>query len=155
MIGRRPVGSDVPTTMSASASAPSSPGYQVTRTAAARSAQGISTGDPALTTTTVRGLASSTASTSSRWRPGNDRSGRSRPSVSHCPFEPTTTTATSAAPAAATARSNSSPASGRAAPIRAPKMGEEADRGHTSTASSYERPASRSTSASTGRLPAP
>ena len=98
--------------MSASASAPSSPGYHVMSTAPARDAQGMSTGEPALTTTTVRGLTSSTASTSSRWRPGSDRSGRSCPSDSHCPLEPTTTTATSAAAAAATARSNSSPVSG-------------------------------------------
>ena len=61
--------------MSASASAPSSPGYQVMSTAPARVAQGISTGEPALTTTTVRGLTSSTASTSSRWRPGQRQVG--------------------------------------------------------------------------------
>src|ERR1700734_2049615 len=70
--GSRPDGSATPITMSASASAPSSPGYQVMRTAPARDAQGISTGEPALTTTTVRGLTSSTASTSSRWRPGSE-----------------------------------------------------------------------------------
>ena len=131
-MGSRPVGSDSPTKMSASASAPSSPGYHGTSTAPARSAHGISIGEPALTTTTVRGLAATTASTSSRCRPGSDRSCRSCPSDSHCPLDPTTTTATSAAAAASTARSNSSPRSGVAAPIRAPMMGEEAERGHRS-----------------------
>ena len=105
------------------------------RTAPAREAQGISTGEPALTTTTVRGLTSSTASTSSRWRPGSERSGRSWPSDSHCPLEPTTTTVTSASAAAATARSNSSPVSGGEAPMRAPMMGEEEERGQISTIS--------------------
>ncbi len=54
--GSRPDGSASPTSMSARASAPSSPGYQVMRTAPAREAQGMSTGEPALTTTTVRAV---------------------------------------------------------------------------------------------------
>ena len=71
----------------------------------------------------VRGLASRTASTSSRCRPGNDRSGRSCPSDSHSPLDPTTTTETSASAAARTARSNSSPVSGGDAPIARPEDG--------------------------------
>ena len=51
-----PTARHAPTSMSASASAPSSPGYHVMSNAPARSAHGRSTGEPALTTTTVRAV---------------------------------------------------------------------------------------------------
>ena len=88
---------------------------------------GMSTGEPALTTTTVRSLTSSTASTSSRCRPGRDRSGRSCPSGLPLPVGADDDHRdVGPPPAAATARSNSSPVSGGAAPMRAPMIGDEA-----------------------------
>ena len=46
-------------------------------------------------------------------------------------------------------------ASGADAPMRAPRMGDDDDRGQISTARSYEWPAARSIVTSTGSLPAP
>ena len=86
------------------------PGNQICSTAGTASSHGIVTGDPALITTIVFGLAAATAATSSSWSPGNAIVVRSSPSVSQSWSVPTITTATSAAAAAATARSISSPA---------------------------------------------
>ena len=93
---------------------PSWPGYQHHSIAGTSSAQERSTGDPASTTTTVRGCTAATARISSTWRPGSDRSSRSRPSVSQSPSRPTTTTAASRTAAASTARSKASAGSGGA-----------------------------------------
>ncbi len=49
----------------------SCPGYQAWSTAGTASSQGISTGPPVWSTTTVRGFAAATAATSSSWRPGS------------------------------------------------------------------------------------
>ncbi len=65
VVGSRPPGSACPRSTSASAAPPSCPGNQVSSTAATSSRHGSSTGDPALTTTTVFGLAAATARTRS------------------------------------------------------------------------------------------
>ncbi len=49
------------------------PGNHTCRIAPTRSAHGISTGMPLLTTTTVRGQTAATSSTSASWRPGRAR----------------------------------------------------------------------------------
>ena len=83
-------------------------GNQATSTAGTSSIQGSSTGAPAFTTTTVRGLTAATRRTSSSWRPGRARESRSKPSLSTSSVVPTTTTAASASAASATACSSSS-----------------------------------------------
>ena len=60
MIGSRPPGSCSPSSTSARASPISWPGNQICRTAGTSSSHGIVTGDPVLSTTTVRGLAPTT-----------------------------------------------------------------------------------------------
>ena len=57
VVGSRPPGSAAPSSTSASALPTPGPGNQVSSTAGTSSAHGSSTGAPALTTTTVRGLA--------------------------------------------------------------------------------------------------
>ena len=78
-----------------------SPGYQASTTAATWLSHGIATGAPALTTTTVCGLAAATAEMSSSWAEGRLRLNRSAASVSV--LSETTTTAVEAALAAAAA----------------------------------------------------
>ena len=78
-----------------------SPGYQASTTAATWLSQGMATGAPASTTTTVCGLAAATAEISSFCADGRLRLGRSAASVSVS--SETTTTAVVAALAAATA----------------------------------------------------
>ena len=122
--------------MSASASAPSSPGYHAMSTAPARVAQGISTGEPTLTTTTVRAVDLEHRLDEV---PLAARQGEVGAVVTlGLPLAVGTDDdqATSASAAAATARSNSSPVSGGDAPMRAPMMGDDDERGQTSTASS-------------------
>ena len=131
--GSRPPGSSSPKSTSASARPPSWPGSQPQSTAGTDGAHDTSTGEPASTTTTVRGWTAATASISSTWRPGSASDSRSRPSVSQSPSRPTTTTAASAAAAAATARSNASSGSGGA---------------HRSSAASRWRGSSRRTTSS-------
>jgi hypothetical protein len=80
--------------------------------AATSSAQGSRTGEPAFTTTTVRGLACATRATSSSCRPGSAREVRSKPSDSTCSVVPTTTTATSDPDASSTASAIMPSASG-------------------------------------------
>src|SRR5690349_7558787 len=63
--GRWPDGSVLPYSTLASAAPLLSPGYQASTTAATWPSQGIVTGAPAFTTTTVRGLAAATAAISS------------------------------------------------------------------------------------------
>src|SRR5215470_8189794 len=99
--GRCPEGSVFPYSTLASAVPLLSPGYQASTTAATWPSQGIATGAPALTTTTVRGLAAATAETSSFWAEGRLRLNRSAASV--WVSSETTTTAVEAALAAATA----------------------------------------------------
>ena len=79
--------------------------------AATSSAHGSSTGAPALTTTTVRGLTAATRATSSSWRPGSASESRSTPSHSTSSLVPTTTSATSDSAASATAASSSASSS--------------------------------------------
>ena len=78
-----------------------SPGYQASTTEATWLSQGMTTGAPALTTTTVCGLAAATAEISSFCAEGRFRLGRSAASVSVS--SDTTTTAVAADLAAATA----------------------------------------------------
>ena len=70
MVGRRPPGSDSPRSTSTSPLAYSCPANQAWSTAPAPSAHGMPTGEPELTTTTLRGLASATLVTSSSWPAG-------------------------------------------------------------------------------------
>src|SRR6478609_8350231 len=86
--------------MSATASPYSCPPNQISSTAATSSRHGISTGEPELTTTTVRGFTAATARTRSSCLPGSVSEVLSYPSDSTLEFVPTTTTATSAARAA-------------------------------------------------------
>src|SRR6202044_3466088 len=99
--GRWPLGSVWPNSTAASAVPLLSPGYQASTTEATWLSQGIATGAPASTTTTVCGLAAATAEISSFWAEGRFRPGRSAASVSVS--SETTTTADDADLAAATA----------------------------------------------------
>src|SRR5450830_287857 len=111
VVGSRPPDSTAPPSTSASACPYCSPPNQVSTIAATSCRQGISTGDPEFTTTTVRGLAAATACTSASWWPGRASDDRSKPSDSTWALVPTTTIATSAAVATATASSISTSAS--------------------------------------------
>ena len=84
------------------------------------SRHGSSTGEPALTTTTVRGLAAATARTSSSCRPGSASDVRSKPSLSTSSLVPTTTTATSLVRASSTAWASSSSAGRVGGPTTSP-----------------------------------
>jgi hypothetical protein len=152
--GSRPPGSASPNSTSASAWPPSWPGYQSWTSAAAASAHGIATGEPAFTTTIVRGQAAATAATSSSCRPGSENESRSRPSVSQSSSRPTTTTAASASRAAATARSSASAGSGGAKPMRSP-AGSPGRSWAKSTSISAEAPAPSGTATSISREPSP
>ena len=77
------------------------PGYHALTTPATWCSQGMTTGAPALITTTVCGLAAATAEISSSWADGRLRLSRSAASVSVS--SETTTTAVDADSAAATA----------------------------------------------------
>ncbi len=68
-----------------------SPGYHVSSSAGVSASQGMSTAEPVSSTTTVRGLAASTASIRRSWSPGSWSDTRSRPSAS---VSETTTMAT-------------------------------------------------------------
>src|ERR1700735_373760 len=99
--GRWPLGSVSPNSTEASAVPLLSPGYQASTTEATWLSQGMPTGAPAFTTTTVCGLAAATAEISSFCADGRFRPGRSAASVSVS--SETTTTAVDADLAAATA----------------------------------------------------
>ena len=99
--GRWPDGSTAPKRFAASAVPLLSPGYQASTTEATWLSQGMATGAPASTTTTVCGLAAATAEISSFCAEGRFRPGRSAASVSVS--SETTTTAVAADLAAATA----------------------------------------------------
>ncbi len=83
LIGRWPDGSTSPDSTRAIASPPAEPGYQASTMPAALAAQGVSTGPPVSSTTTVLALAAVTASISLSWLLGRVRSGTSRPSPVH------------------------------------------------------------------------
>ena len=78
--GRRPPGSASPRRIAARASAPATPGYQVSSTAAVRASHGISTGAAVVRTTMVRGLAPAIAAISLSCCHGRSSVGRSCPS---------------------------------------------------------------------------
>src|SRR5690348_15690190 len=99
--GRCPPGSVWPNSTLASAVPLSCPGYQASSTPATWESQGIATGAPALTTTTVRGFAAATAQTSASCDDGRPTDSRSMASDSA--GSDTTTTATDADLAAAAA----------------------------------------------------
>src|ERR1700728_1608371 len=99
--GRWPPGSVAPNSTEASAVPLLSPGYQASSTAETWLSQGIATGAPASTPTTVCGLAAATAEISSFCADGRDRPARSVASDSVS--SDTTTTAVAADLAAATA----------------------------------------------------
>src|SRR6202167_3538774 len=80
--GRWPLGSTWPNSTAASAVPLLSPGYQASTTEATWLSQGMTTGAPASTTTTVCGLAAATAEISSFCAEGRFRLGRSAASVS-------------------------------------------------------------------------
>ena len=103
VVGSRPPGSTWPSSTWASAAPNSCPPNQPSSTAGTSSRQGSSTGAPEFTTTTVRGLAATTARTRASWAPGNASERRSKPSLSIRSVVPTTTTATSAAAASSAA----------------------------------------------------
>jgi hypothetical protein len=98
--GSRPEGSTSPKSRAAMAVPSSSPGYHASTTPATSPSQGMSTGPPVLSTTTVRGLAAATALISAFSSPGSARDGRSKASELKSPAN---TTATEALPAAAAA----------------------------------------------------
>src|SRR5689334_15408898 len=122
VVGSLPDGATSPESTSASACPHSSPANQHCKTAPTCSAQPIATGDAALTTTAVRGLAAATARTSSSCGGGKVMSARSVPSVSQSPSVPTTHTTTSACAASATARSSASAGDGGRQPIASPPI---------------------------------
>src|SRR6202035_5072834 len=99
--GRWPDGSTWPKSTDASAVPLLSPGYQASTTAATWLSQGMTTGAPAFTTTTVCGLAAATAEISSFCAEGRLRLARS--AASDSVSSDTTTTAVDADLAAATA----------------------------------------------------
>src|ERR1700689_5154709 len=83
--GRCPLGSVAPNSTDASAVPLLSPGYQASTTEETWLIQGIVTGAPAFTTTTVCGLAAATAEISSFCADGRFRLARSAPSDSVAP----------------------------------------------------------------------
>ena len=93
VIGRRPPGSASPGEHVGDARRPSPAAEEGDRTAATSSPRASTTGEPALTMTTVRGLTAATRRTSSSCSPGRAMVVRSSPSVSHSSLVPTTTTA--------------------------------------------------------------
>ena len=93
-------GVGVPNRTAASAWPNCWPGSQACSTAPTRPSQGIRTGPPVLSTTTVRGLASATAAISRSWSPGRARDARSMPSPTAV-LATTTATSDSAASRAA------------------------------------------------------
>src|ERR1700746_679724 len=99
--GRWPLGLVWPNSTEASAVPLLSPGDQASSTEETWLSQGMATGAPASTTTTVCGLAAATAETSSFCADGRDRLARS--AASDSVSSDTTTTAVLAALAAATA----------------------------------------------------
>src|SRR5579862_2043020 len=99
--GRWPPGSVWPNSTAASAVPLLSPGYQASSTAETWLSQGMATGAPASTTTTVCGLAAATAEISSFCADGRFRLARS--AASDSVSSDTTTTAVLAAFAAVTA----------------------------------------------------
>src|SRR5580698_3110624 len=99
--GRWPLGSVWPNSTEASAVPLLSPGYQASTTEETWLIQGMVTGAPASTTTTVCGLAAATAEISSFCADGRLRLGRS--AASDSVSSDTTTTAVEADLAAATA----------------------------------------------------
>src|SRR5690242_15640213 len=99
--GRSPPGSVRPNSTLASAVPLAWPGYQASTTPATCDSHGIATGAPALTTTTVCGLAAATAEISSSCADG--RLSDSRSMASDSAGSDTTTTATDADLAAAAA----------------------------------------------------
>src|ERR1700730_6313849 len=99
--GRWPPGSVWPNSTAASAVPLLSPGYQASTTEATWLSQGMATGAPASTTTTVCGVAAATAEISSFCADGRFRLARS--AASDSVSSDTTTTAVAAALAAATA----------------------------------------------------
>src|SRR6185312_16357194 len=119
VVGRRPPGSRSPNSTSVMASPPSWPGYHACNTAGTSSAQGMAVGEPALTTTTVSGLAATTRRMRSSWSPGRCMLTRSLPSASHSPLDPATTMTRSALAASATARSMRSGSPGGLQPTTA------------------------------------
>src|SRR5665647_1205356 len=150
VVGSRPPGSTAPLSTSARASPYCSPPNQVSTIAATSCRQGISTGDPEFTTTTVRGLAAATACTSASWWPGRASDDRSKPSDSTWALVPTTTIATSAAAATRTASSISTSAAsstGREPTVRAASPGgrEMSSASRLTTRSRYTCPAVSST----------
>src|ERR1700694_6003 len=76
-----PLGLASPNNSRLVASAPSCPGYHMSRTAATPSTHGIVTDEAVFSTTTVLGLTSAIAEMRSSWLPGRDRKARSAPSV--------------------------------------------------------------------------
>ncbi len=101
MTGRWPPGSALPNSTAASAVPLLSPGYQASSTEETWPSQGMATGAPASTTTTVCGLAAATAAISSFCADGRFRLARS--AASDSVSSDTTTTAVAADFAAATA----------------------------------------------------
>src|ERR1700747_92501 len=99
--GRGPLGLVWPNSTEASAVPLLSPGYQASSTEATWLSQGMATGSPASTTTTVCGLAAATAEINSFCADGRDRLPRAAASDSGS--SDTTTTAVEADLAAATA----------------------------------------------------
>src|SRR5258706_2584609 len=99
--GRWPLGSTWPNSTAASAVPLLSPGYQASTTEATWPSHGMTTGAPALITTTVCGLAAAAAEISSFCADGRFRLARS--AASDSVSSDTTTTAVAADLAAATA----------------------------------------------------
>src|ERR1700683_5685232 len=79
VIGNRPDGLTRPAMISAMATAPAWPGYQACKMAFTESRQGMATGLPVSSTTTVFGLAAATAAISASCPHGRDRSGLRQP----------------------------------------------------------------------------
>src|SRR5664280_1794514 len=82
-----------------------SPGYHPSMTPATLPSQGMSTGPPVWSTTTVRGLAAATAAIRALSSPGRDKDGRSKASELKSPAKTTATCALAAAATAAAIRS--------------------------------------------------
>src|SRR3984885_8633775 len=117
LAGRWPLGSDLPNSTSARAVPFDWPGYHASSTELTWLSQGIATGAPASTTTTVCGLAAATAEISSSCAEGRFRPRRSVASDSVS--SDTTTTAVEAALAAAAAAAIPAARSGGSAQVSA------------------------------------
>ncbi len=124
--GSFPAALTSPKTTAAIAAPCSCPAYQAWRTAAVWSCQFVmSTGPPVVRTTTVRGLASLTARTSSSWPFGSCRPGRSACSLSYARITTTAVSHRAASSAAAMTEGERTPFGGRQpnlirAPVRKP-----------------------------------